>query len=176
MQQEIVQSIYSGKGDAIQAQSIDGYLGQNKKRRKITKRYFWPKATHDVANYMNMVDRWQREISQNPKEPLQTTCCPCPWQDMEPDSHWPHGYSCIKCILWHIWPDSDRLLSKYSDLILWKVTSAKEAAFHLYKLNCQLWMSWFDIAINNSTNTTGWFISHFLSLKDILQLTECWAI
>ena len=59
LQLEIMQSIHSGDGETKQVQSTGGHLGQNKTCEKVTKRYYWPRVTQDVTNFINSCHKCQ---------------------------------------------------------------------------------------------------------------------
>ena len=59
MQLEIIQSIHSGIGPSLQAQSTGGHLGINKTRECVTKRYFWSKVKEDVSDFINRCHKCQ---------------------------------------------------------------------------------------------------------------------
>ena len=59
LQLEIMQSIHSGVGETKQVQSTGGHLRQNKTCERVTKRYYWPRVTQDVANFINSCHKCQ---------------------------------------------------------------------------------------------------------------------
>ena len=52
LQQDIIKSMHKGLGDTLESTPMGGHARQNKTRDKITARYFWPKITEQVAQYI----------------------------------------------------------------------------------------------------------------------------
>ena len=59
-QLEIIRSIHAGIGSTLQSQSTGGHHGVNKTREKITKRFYWPRVSEDVRDYIRACDACQR--------------------------------------------------------------------------------------------------------------------
>ena len=60
MQRDIIKSMHEGLGDTLESTSMGGHAGQNKTRDKITARYFWPKITEQVAQYISACPACQK--------------------------------------------------------------------------------------------------------------------
>ena len=60
MQWDIIKSMHKGLGDTLESTSMGGHAGQNKTRDKITARYFWPKITKQVAQYISACPACQK--------------------------------------------------------------------------------------------------------------------
>ena len=60
LQQDIIKSMHKGLGDTLESTSMGGYVGQNKTRDKITARYYWPKITEQVAQYISACPACQK--------------------------------------------------------------------------------------------------------------------
>ena len=60
MQLDIIRSMHEGLGDTLESTSMVGHEGQNKTRDKITARYFWPKITEQVAQYISACPACQK--------------------------------------------------------------------------------------------------------------------
>ena len=54
-----MQSIHSGVGETKQVQSTGGHLRQNKTHERVSKRYYCPRGTQDVANFINSCHKCQ---------------------------------------------------------------------------------------------------------------------
>ena len=52
--------MHKGLGDTLESTSMGGHAGQNKTRDKITARYFWPKITEQVAQYISACPACQK--------------------------------------------------------------------------------------------------------------------
>ena len=133
-----MQSIHSGVGDTKQAQSTGG----------VTKRYYWPRVTEDVANFINSCHKWQiaKELYlQKANAKLHSVVVPnksC-YQividlmvGLKPG---PYGHRNILMVIDYF--------TKWPAIIPLKMKTAKEVAYHLYKLMCQY--GWPEVIISD---------------------------
>ena len=52
--------MHEGLGDTLESTSMGGHAGQNKTRDKITARYYWPKITEQVSQYISACPACQK--------------------------------------------------------------------------------------------------------------------
>ena len=60
LQRAIIKSMHEGLGDTLESTSMGGHAGQNKTRDTITARYYWPKITEQVAQYISACPACQK--------------------------------------------------------------------------------------------------------------------
>ena len=74
-----------GVGDSKEAKALGGHFGHDKTYTQIRNRYFWPKMTTDVFNYVATCDTCQRVNRRFEKAPAQlqnVEVKPVPWRQI----------------------------------------------------------------------------------------------
>ena len=135
---ETMQSIHSGVGETKQVQSTGRHLGQNKTHERVTKRYYMPRVTQDVAKFINSCHKCQvvKEVHlQKANAKLHSVVVPNKtWCQIAIDlmvglKPGPYGHRNIFMVIDYF--------TKWPEIIPLKMKTAKEVVYHLYKLMCQ---------------------------------------
>ena len=159
LQLEIMQSIHAWVGETKQVQSTGGHLGQNKIYERVTKRYYWPRVTQDVANFINSCHKCQvvKEVHlQKTNAKLHSVVVPNKiWCQIAIDlmvslKPGPYGPRNILMVIDYF--------TKWPEIIPLKTKTAKELPYHLYKLLGQYRCP--EVIISNQ----GMFTHHCLKI------------
>ena len=134
----LCKAFHSAVGETKQVQSTGGHLRQNKTCERVTKRYYWPRVTQDVTNFINFSHKCQvvKQVHlQKANAKLHSVVVPNKtWYQIAIDlmvglKPGPYGDRNILMVIDYF--------TKWPDIIPLKTKTAKEVAYPLYKLMCR---------------------------------------